>query len=186
MGTTTRLTFDEFQKLPEQDGIHYELDEGMLVMEPSPTFRHNRIRDQIARRLTEFVKAHRLGEVTVETDFRLSTETVRNPDVALVTRSQLKVIDIDHSPVEGAPALAVEVISPGNLAQDMRKKVSQYLAAGCHAVWVVYPELRLVEIHDAKGTREVHEPNSIDEEITSSRVRFSLPLKAIFESEFPE
>jgi len=186
MGTTTRLTFDEYLKLPEQEGMRYELDEGILLMEPSPTFRHNRIRDQIARRLTEFVKAHRLGEVTVETDFRLSTETVRNPDVALVTRSQLKVIDIDRSPVEGAPALAIEVISPGNLAQDMRKKVSQYLAAGCQAVWVVYPDLRLVEIHDAAGAREVVEPNAINEEIASSRKRFSLPLAAIFESEFPE
>ena len=186
MGTTTRLTFDEFANLPEQEGVRYELDEGTLVMEPSPTFRYNRIRDQIARRLTEFVKAHRLGEVTVETDFRLNTETVRNPDVALVTRAQLQVIDIDRSPIEGAPALAVEVVSPSNLAQDMRKKVGQYLAAGCHAVWVVYPELRLVEIHDAKGTREVHEPSSINEEIPFSRVKFSLPLKAIFESEFLE
>ena len=26
--TTTRLTFDESQKLPEQEGTRYELDEG--------------------------------------------------------------------------------------------------------------------------------------------------------------
>jgi Uma2 family endonuclease len=144
MGTITKLTFDEYLKLPEQEGMHYELDEGVLLMEPSPTFRHNRIRDQIARRLTEFVKAHRLGEVTVETDFRLSAETVRSPDVALVTPAQLNKIDIDRSPIDGAPALAIEVISPSNLAQDTRKKVRQYLAAGCKAVWLVYPALRLV------------------------------------------
>jgi Uma2 family endonuclease len=184
MGTITKLTFDEYLKLPEQEGMHYELDEGVLLMEPSPTFRHNRIRDQIARRLTEFVKAHRLGEVTVETDFRLSAETVRSPDVALVTPAQLKKIDIDRSPIDGAPALAIEVISPSNLAQDTRKKVRQYLAAGCQAVWLVYPALRLVEIHDGKGAREVVEPDSINEASPVSGIRFSLPLAAIFEDEF--
>jgi hypothetical protein len=33
MSTTTRLTFGEFEKLPEQEGIHYELDEGELLMD---------------------------------------------------------------------------------------------------------------------------------------------------------
>ncbi|HLJ27519.1 MAG TPA: Uma2 family endonuclease [Candidatus Angelobacter sp.] len=184
MGTITKLTFDEYLKLPEQEGAHYELDEGMLLMEPSPTFRHNRIRDQIGRRLTEFVKAHRLGEVTVETDFRLAPETVRSPDVALVTPAQMKKMDIDRSPIDGAPALAIEVISPNNLAQDTRKKVRQYLAAGCQAVWLVYPALRLVEIHDAAGTREIVEPDSIHEATPFSGKKFSLPLSAIFDSEF--
>jgi len=184
MGTTTKLTFDEYLKLPEQEGMRYELDGGTLVMEPSPTFLHNRIRDQLARRLTEFVKRHRLGEITVETDFRLSTETVRNPDIALVTRAQLKQIDIARSPIEGAPTLAIEVISPSNLAQDTRKKVQQYLVSGCQAVWLVYPGLRLVEIHDAAGTREIVEPNTINETVPFSGKKFSLPLTAIFDSEF--
>lgn len=134
MATVTKLSFDEYLKLPGEEGAHYELDEGALLLEPSPTFRHNRIRDQVARRLTEFVKAHQQGEVTVETDFRLSAETVRCPDVALVTQDQLKQIDIDRSPIECAPALAIEVISPTNLAQDTRKKIRQYLRAGCQAV----------------------------------------------------
>ena len=68
--TSTRLTYDEFLKLPEQEGTHYELDEGELVIEPSPTFLHNRIRDRIAGRLSQFVKAHRFGEVIAEMDFR--------------------------------------------------------------------------------------------------------------------
>ena len=30
MGTTTKLTFEDFQKLPEREGAIYELDEGEL------------------------------------------------------------------------------------------------------------------------------------------------------------
>ena len=39
MGTTTRLTLEEFQNLPEREGVHYELDDGELLMEASPAAR---------------------------------------------------------------------------------------------------------------------------------------------------
>ena len=149
MGTTTRITFAEYEKLPEKEGVRYELDEGTLLMEPSPALNHNLIRQRIASRLTDFVRSHSLGIVVEEMDFRLATDTVRNPDVAFITPDHLRNIDPYASPVEGAPALAIEVISPSNLAQDTAKKVRQYLAAGCQAVWLVYPALRLVEIHNA-------------------------------------
>src|SRR5215471_8350367 len=145
------LTFDEFERLPEEEGIRYELDEGALLMEPSPVYRHNLIRQRIFIRLNEFVESHDLGSVIEEMDFRLGPVTVRNPDVAFVTNEHLKSIDLDRTPVEGAPALAIEVISPGNLAQDTAKKVHQYLAAGSQAVWLIYPSLRLIEIHSSSA-----------------------------------
>ncbi|HKR97084.1 MAG TPA: Uma2 family endonuclease, partial [Candidatus Angelobacter sp.] len=73
----------------------------------------------------------------------------------------LTTVDLDRSPVDGAPALAVEVISPSNSAQDMAKKTQQYLAAGSKIVWIVYPSLRLVEIHTPSGLHQVREPELI-------------------------
>src|SRR5215469_2270001 len=163
MSTTTRLTFDEFLKLPEQEGTHYELDEGELVVEDPPTFLHNRIRGRIASKLSAIVEAQRLGEVIVETDFRLGPDTVRNPDVAFVTAQHLQTIDVNRSPVDGAPALAVEVVSPSNLAQDMAKKVSQYLSAGTSIVWVVHPVLQRIEVHSSSGVRLVKAPELLVE-----------------------
>jgi Uma2 family endonuclease len=184
MGTTTRLTFAEFEKLPEKEGTRYELDEGTLLMEPSPALRHNLIRQRIAVQLTQFVRSHQLGVVVEEMDFRLGTDTIRNPDVAFITSEHLQNIDPDHSPVEGAPALAIEVISPTNLAQDTAKKVRQYLEAGCRAVWLVYPSLRLIEIHDAVSARRVNEPESIQESKLFSGLKFSLSLTALFDDVF--
>jgi Uma2 family endonuclease len=174
------LTFEEFERLPEEEGIRYELDEGSLLMEPSPVFRHNLIRQDIFIRLNEFVKSHDLGSVIEEVDFRLGPNTVRNPDVAFVNNEHLKKIDLDRAPVEGAPVLAIEVISPGNLAQDTAKKVQQYLFAGSQAVWVVYPPLRLVEIHDSGSLRQVREPEILEESKVFGGVKFSLPLAEIF------
>jgi Uma2 family endonuclease len=177
------LTFEEFERLPEEEGIRYELDEGMLLMEPSPVYRHNLIRQEIFIRLKEFVKSHHLGSVIEEMDFRLGPNTVRNPDVAFVNNEHLKKIDLDRTPVEGAPALAIEVISPGNLAQDTAKKVHQYLSAGCQAVWLVYPSLQLVEIHSsAQGgrLREVREPDLLEESNLFGGAKFVLSLTEIF------
>lgn len=185
MSTTTRLTFEEFEKLPEQEGVHYELDEGELLMEPSPTFFHNAVRARIAHRLREFVDAQQLGYVIEEMDFRLSPDTVRNPDVAFVTTDHLRTIDINRSPVNGAPALAVEVISPSNLAQDMqkqdmKKKVKQYLSGGSSAVWVVYPTMSLVEVHAQDGIRQVKAPDSLVEERLFGGRKFTLALLPLF------
>lgn len=179
MGTTTRLSFDEFLKLPENEGGNYELDEGELLMEPSPALRHNLIRQRIAMRLFEFIESRRLGLVVEEMDFRLGDDTVRNPDVAFIPAERVKTIDLDRSPVDGPAALAVEVTSPHNRAEDMARKIHQYLQAGCQTVWIVYPTLRMVEVHSSQGVRQVHEPEMLKEEALLSG--FSLSLSYIFD-----
>ncbi len=179
MGTTTKLTFEEFEALPEREGTHYELDEGELLMEASPAVRHNLVRQRIAMELMRFVESSHLGIVLEEMDFRLAPDTVRNPDVAFVTAEHLKKIDLDRSPVDGAPALAVEVISPSNTAQDMAKKTQQYLRAGSRFVWLVYPGLRLVEIHSASGVCHVQEPEPLKEDALFPG--FSVSLRYVFD-----
>jgi Uma2 family endonuclease len=183
MGTTTKLTFEEFLELPEEPGKHFELDRGELIVEPSPTYRHNRIRQRIARHLEDFVQRNQLGGITVEQDFRLAPDIVRNPDVAFVATEPLSRMDVDRTPIEGVPNLAIEVISASNSAQDMLTKVHQYLEAGCRAVWVVYPSLKVVEIHDSRGTREIAAPASLQEAELFGGHAYLLPLSPIFEED---
>lgn len=180
MGTTTRLSFDEYVKLPENEGGTYELDEGELLREPSPALRHNLIRQRIAMRIMEFVEARGLALVIEEMDFRLEENTVRNPDVAFIAADHAKNLDHDRSPVDGAPALAVEVISPHNSAEDMARKNHQYLQAGSRTVWVVYPSLRMVEVHSSSGVRQIYEPEALKEEALLPG--FSLLLSYVFDA----
>lgn len=178
MGTITKLSFEEYQQLPEAEGPCYELDEGTLMVLPSPTWWHNRIRDRIARRLEDFVASKKLGQVTVETEFRLSDNTARTPDIAFVNRERFKSIDIYHSPVDGAPDLAIEVISPGNRTEDTVKKIHQYLDAGCRSVWIIYPGLHRAEIHSEGGVRSFCDRDELKDELLLPD--FSLPLSLIF------
>lgn len=178
-----KMSFEEFLLLPEED-VHYELNEGELLVTPSPTPYHNTVGLRIAQALTAFVKTHLLGAILCETDFRLGANTVRKPDVAFVTAQQLKSLDVHRSPVEGAPTLAVEVISPSNSAQDILVKVHQYLDTGCKAVWVVYPILSLVAMHDAHGMREAK--GSLEEERIFGEMKFSLPLADVFNEDIAQ
>ena len=128
-------------------------------------------------RLMEYAEKHG-GIVVEEMDFRLAPDTVRNPDVAFLTAEQARDADIDVSPATGAPALAIEVISPYNSAQDMAKKVRQYLAAGSSTVWIVYPTLRIVEVHDSSGVSQIEESGQLTE--PNLLPGFSLAMSYIF------
>lgn len=62
-----------------------------------------------------------------------------------------------------APDLAVEVLSPGDLAHEIVAKVEEYLAAGVQLVWIVDPEARVVDIYRPDNSnRRLRENDSLD------------------------
>jgi|SRR6185437_4589304 len=184
MGTvTSKIGFAEYLCLPEREGMSYELDEGELLMEPSPALRHNLIRQRIAMRLMEFAEERGSGLVVEEMDFRLGSDTVRNPDVAFIEAAHAAKLDMDRSPVEGAPALAVEVVSPHNRAEDMARKIHQYPSAGCRTVWVVYPSLRMIEIHSKGSVRQIRVSERLHDH--SLIPGFDLDLEYFFDGRKP-
>jgi Uma2 family endonuclease len=157
MTTRTLMTIEQYDALPEKEGVKYELNEGELVtVSPSPRLVHNRVRDEIGFRLREYVRSRRLGEVTMETDFKLAEGTIRIPDVAFVRADRLAGID-PRQRLEGAPDLAVEVASPRDDPDDLVLKAQQYIAAGAKAVWIIYPEARLAYIYKPGQRPEVRD-----------------------------
>jgi Uma2 family endonuclease len=180
MVTTTKMTFEEFLQLP--DDRRYELNEGELLVTPSPTPYHNIVRSRIKEALTAFVRSHRLGLVLDESDFHLGGDTVRRPDIAFLATTQLQGFNLHRSPVEGAPTLAIEVISPSNSAEDILLRVHQLLASGSSSVWVFYPGLALAVIHDPQGTHEVR--GTLQESKLFGGRTFNLSLAEIFNQDY--
>jgi len=154
MVTKTLLTVAEFEKLPEKEGVRYELDEGELVEMTFPTPRHNLIAAKIYEVLAGFARPRNLGIVfPSDTGYVLSRRpaTMRGPDISFIRRERSTAIDLDHN-IESAPDLAVEVVSENDTARDLQKKVRQYLAAGSQTVWVVYPATREVHVFESDGS----------------------------------
>ena len=71
------------------------------------------------------------------------------------------------SPYEDAwdvvPDLAVEVVSPSDIAQNLLGKVKEYFQAGVRLVWVVYPIQRCIHVYEAwNRIRVVTETDELD------------------------
>jgi len=144
----TVLSVEEFAALPD-DGMKHELNEGELITTPPPKPRHGDCQLRLGSALREFIVARDLGGVFTESGYRLTPHTIRGPDISFVRKSRLQNPD---EYFEGGPDLAVEIVSPGDDASDLREKIQQYLNAETSVVWVVYPRSRQIEIHTPDKT----------------------------------
>ena len=148
------MTAEEFARLPEPDGgCRMELVRGVVVTAPPPGGGRGKRADKISVPLTLFAARYHLGEVLPEVGFRLRRrpDDVRAPDSAFVAYDRLPGGRVPEGYIEGAPSLAVELVSPSNSERAMLAKVGDYLDAGAERVWVVRPKTRTVVVHSAGG-----------------------------------
>lgn len=152
--TKTLTTADDLLARPE-DGCQYELVRGELIKMPPAADDHSRREARGMIRIGNFVYERGLGEVYGgDAGFLLerSPDTVRSPDIAFVRRERVRPIDEATGYVPGAPDLAVEVVSPGNSAQEIDERVADYLRTGSRLVWVYYPRRQVVHVFRPHGT----------------------------------
>lgn len=130
-----------------------ELVRGELIMMSPGKGRHAAVGMKIGRSLLNFVEANGLGEVFDSSAGYVvsrNPDTVREPDVSFLGTERLKQQDLDAF-LEGAPDLAIEVLSPGNTVADMRAKMADYFDGGCRVVWIVDPVRRSVTVYRPDG-----------------------------------
>jgi Uma2 family endonuclease len=92
--------------------------------------------------LGSFALQHKLGVVATETLFVLNAlrNLKRRPDVAFVSYSRWREDRVPRAEAwDVVPDLAVEVISPTNLAEEIDDKITDYFGAGVRLVWVLFP-----------------------------------------------
>src|SRR5262249_24882396 len=117
---------------------------------PAPSQTHGKIQVQTGAILWHFVRSRSLGLVVANGSFRLSSDTVRVPDIAFIRADRAPNSNLEP-PVEGAPDLAIDIISPSETAAQIARKVRQYLHAGAQAVWVMYPWDRTVHVFESSN-----------------------------------
>jgi len=150
MGAKTLLTIEHLERLPETSDVSYELDQGELVEVSSATYLHNRIRDRLVQRLMNHLDAQKNpSEVVAEQLFRLSENTVRAPDVALISPSQLPLLQPERSIQPFSPALAIEIMSASDTIDEQARRIHQYLEAGTRAVWIFVTTMPEILIYSA-------------------------------------
>jgi len=142
------LTAEELPFLPD-DAWRYELVAASLVREPPVGAEHGGIAGTVIGHLFAFVRGNGLGRVCAETGFVLARapDTVRAPDVAFVSHARAEETLRGGPFFEGAPDLAIEILSPSNTEREMAQKVREYLGAAGRAVWVIDPRRECVTVH---------------------------------------
>jgi Uma2 family endonuclease len=146
-------TPDDLLRMP--DGDRYELIDGKLV-EINVSVLSSLVAAQLLHRLTAFCEPNNLAWIFGADCgcqcFPGYPRKVRKPDGLLVLRDRLSTAQLDEGFLRIPPDLAIEVVSPNDLAYEVEVKVQEYLEAAVHLVWVVYPTTRTVHIHRSDGS----------------------------------
>lgn len=175
------MTVADLYRLPDASGRFALVDGELLRMTPAG-FRHGAITVNVTVALAAHVRMHRLGVVcAAETGFVLARnpDTVLAPDAAFVRRARIPPAGEPASFWEGAPDLAVEVLSPGDGRRQVARKVAAWLDAGTLAVWVVDPRDRSVTIHEhGRRSRRLTAADTLDG--APLLPDFGLPVVEIF------
>ena len=139
-------TAEQLLEMPGHE--HFGLKGGKLVPESPPGFEHGGIVGEISAAFWDFVQVGKLGTVVVKAGFVISRDpdTVRGPDVAFVRAERVPAGGV-RGFFQGAPDLAVEVISPSDRASDVIAKAQVWIRAGCTAVWVIDPETKTASVY---------------------------------------
>jgi Uma2 family endonuclease len=134
----------------------WELVRGEFVYMMSPTGTlHGYLVQRIAQLLGEFVGPAGLGLVLAGDPgfvLRRHPDTVRAPDVAFIRRSRVPD-PLPEQYFEGAPDLAIEVLSPDDRWPEVEAKITEYLDAGTVEVWVIDPRKRQAHAVTPAGRR---------------------------------
>jgi Uma2 family endonuclease len=140
--------FSAFVHRPENRDRWFELVRGEVIELPPPKRLHGSVCGNVGGWLYVYKRDVGWGDVTVN-DAGLVLEhdpdTVRGPDVAFYgeTQTEEEVGGYSHTP----PLLAVKVLSPDDKANQVARKIADFLANGVQLVWVVDPQDRTVVVH---------------------------------------
>lgn len=127
------LTREDLDAMPD-DGHRYELIDGLLIVTPAPSLRHQDAVLNLAIALKS-AAPEPLKVLVAPFDVALAGDTVMQPDVLLAPRA-----DFTAKNLPTAPLLAVEVLSPSTRGYDLLLKKERMQRAGCAHYWVVDPQ----------------------------------------------
>jgi len=154
MGVASQfVTLADYLKTESPQGADDELIKGEVVISPAAKPNHALLTKRLMRLLDEAVDETKF-EVNVDMSIIVEPAdpaSMPRPDVFVMDRARFHTAAAQDRYPEGSPELAIEVVSPSNSRKELADKIDLYLAHGSLAVWIVYPQKRVVVLWEAGG-----------------------------------
>ena len=142
-------TLDDYYALPDERRV--ELIDGVFYDMSAPAVIHQKLLGELFILFRECSDAHE-GECEVylsPCDVRLDRDnkTMVQPDLLVICGPY----DLGAKRFEGAPDLALEILSPSTRSKDMLLKLYKYQNAGVKEYWIVDPDHETVMVYDFRN-----------------------------------
>jgi Uma2 family endonuclease len=158
-------TVADLDQLPD-DGLQYELLDGMLLVTPVPVVVHQRAAGRLFRRLLDACPPT-LEVFFAPLDWRPDLRTSLQPDLLVVRKD-----DLERANIRKPLVLAVEVLSPSTRRKDLVYKRSKYEDCGVGSYWLIDPEEPSVLAYELREGRYVEAGRASG----STELRLDLPF----------
>lgn len=137
-----RMTEEEFERWCDED-VRAEFVDGEVIILMPETGEDEDIRWWLGHILGVYVRRHDLGKVRGPNfQVRLRPKLRRLPDVIFISKQNLPRLRRTY--LEGAPDLAIEIVSEDSAERDFRTKFAEYEQYGVREYWLIVPVMKRV------------------------------------------
>ena len=141
-------TLTEFETMPKEEGWNYELIDGLVMMSPRPTAKHQVINGNLYSELRHKLKGSRCIPIP-EIDLVLEGNNLI-PDLMVICNEDIT----DMKRYEKPPLIAIEIVSPTSASRDHIIKRRKYEQLGIQEYWIVSPEEKCITVFDFVNKNE--------------------------------
>lgn len=141
----TSITLEQYEALPEDKRA--EVFDGVVYDMASPSQIHRTLLTELLVIIRNYIKS-KGGNCSVfpaPFDVKLSDKplTIVQPDIMVICDKD----KLDGKRCNGAPDFIIEIVSPGNPADDYIRKLYYYKNAGVCEYWIVDPRRKTVTVN---------------------------------------
>lgn len=149
---SSRVTYEEFVELVESSDQRFELIDGIVYNQASPSFKHQQIIHEIHGAFYNWFKGKKCIPLTAPFDITFfKTEDnicVVQPDIIVMCDKE----SVDkEGKYKGIPTLVIEVLSPSTISKDMLKKLDLYKQCGVREYWIIDPQNEYILVYSLEN-----------------------------------
>lgn len=143
------VTLEQYENFPDDKRV--EVFDGIVYDMAGPSQEHQTISMELSTIINTYIKSQN-GSCRVfhaPFDVKLSDNplTIVQPDLMIICDKD----KLDGKRCNGAPDFVIEIVSPGNPADDYIRKLYYYKNAGVREYWIVDPRRKIITVNYFEG-----------------------------------